>query len=143
MLRFDIKPVFSNVVRVEAIITSLVFILAIFNFWYLLPIIIFQSFIRGFLDPHKCFSHRIIEFILNKKNIAGKKENAGAKMFAQKLLFIASSISLFLILIESSLQIFPLTAILIFSTLEWSLNFCIACWAYSFFYKLKSIAKNN
>jgi hypothetical protein len=91
MLRFDIPPVNANVVRLEAFITFVVCVIALLGFPHLLPILALMGLMRGFFGHHKCPSHRLFTKILTGMNIAGKKENAGAKMFANKILFIAAS----------------------------------------------------
>lgn len=144
MLRFDIPPVYSNVARVEALFTTFSYSLALFfGFIWFIPLIAIQSFVRGFINPHKCFFHLGVEKVLMKYNKAGHKENAGAKMFAQKLLFIASVVTMLLYFNNSSLVIFPLSVITAFSILEWAFSFCIACWAYSIFYQIKGRFSQN
>ena len=91
MLRFDIPPVNANVVRLEAFITFVVCVIALLGFPHLLPVLALMGFIRGFFGHYKCPSHRLFTKILTGMNLAGKKENAGAKMFANKILFIAST----------------------------------------------------
>lgn len=69
-------------------------------------------------------------------NIAGKKENAGAKMFANKLLFIAATVASVLFFMDIDLWRVPASILVVFSTLEWALSFCVACWSYGYWYKL-------
>jgi hypothetical protein len=69
-------------------------------------------------------------------NVAGKKENAGAKMFANKLLFIAATVASILFFMGIDLWKVPASILVVFSTLEWALSFCVACWSYSYWYKL-------
>lgn len=82
--------------------------------------------------------HKTIQKILVSFKKSGEKENAGSKMFAQKLLFLASTFTLILYLTNSSMIILPLFVIFMFSILEWSLGFCIACWTYNIFYQIKN-----
>lgn len=65
----------------------------------------------------------------------GKKENAGAKMFANKILFVVSSIAMILFLSGNPLWMVPTVALLVFSAREWAFSFCVACWAYGFWYQ--------
>jgi cellulose synthase/poly-beta-1,6-N-acetylglucosamine synthase-like glycosyltransferase len=143
MLRFDVPPVYSNVARVEAFFTTIAYALGIIGFIWLIPLVAVQSFIRGFINPHKCFFHLGVEKALCALKKEGHKENAGAKMFAQKLLFIASIVTMLLYFNNSSLVIFPLSVITAFSILEWAFSFCIACWAYSIFYQIKGRFSQN
>lgn len=97
MLRFDVPAVWSNVIRLEAFITFALSALALYTAtpWLMLPLLA-QGLVRGFIGHHRCPSHGLWKTLLQKLGKAGKKENAGAKMFANKLLFIASSVSLML-----------------------------------------------
>jgi hypothetical protein len=135
MLRFDIPPVNANVVRLEAFITFVVCVVALLGFPHLLPVLALMGFMRGFFGHYKCPSHRLFTKILTGMNLAGKKENAGAKMFANKILFIAASVASILLYSGNDLWKVPATALVIFSTLEWVFSFCAACWAYGFWYK--------
>ena len=136
MLRFDIPPVNANVARFEAFVTFSFCLIALLGYPYLMPILAVMGFIRGFFGHYKCPSHRLFTKIMTAMNIAGKKENAGAKMFANKILFVAATIASILFYNDISLWKVPATALVIFSTLEWLFSFCVACWAYGFWYKL-------
>ncbi len=136
MLRFDIPPVNSNVARLEAFITFSFCLIALLGYPYLLPLLALMGFVRGFWGHYKCPSHRLFTKVMVKLNIAGKKENAGAKMFANKILFVAATIASILFYSGNSLWRVPATALVIFSTLEWLFSFCAACWVYSYWYKL-------
>lgn len=136
MLRFDIPPVNANVARFEAFITFSFCLIALLGFPYLLPILAVMGFIRGFFGHYKCPSHRLFTKIMTYMNIAGKKENAGAKMFANKLLFIAATVASFLFFMDIDLWKVPTSILVVFSTLEWAFSFCVACWSYGYWYKL-------
>lgn len=136
MLRFDVPPVNANTIRVEAFVTFLGCGVALLGFPFVLPMLALMGLVRGFLGHYKCPSHRVITGTMEKFGWAGHKENAGAKMFANKLLFIAATIASILYFTGNSLWVIPTTALLIFSTLEWALSFCAACWVYGFWYKL-------
>jgi hypothetical protein len=135
VLRFDIPPVGSNVARLEAFITFSFCLIALLGFPYLLPVLAVMGFIRGFFGHYRCPSHRLFSALMEKAGIAGKKENAGAKMFANKILFIAATIASILLFSGNSLWQVPVIALVIFSSLEWAFSFCAACWAYGFWYK--------
>lgn len=136
MLRFDIPPVNANVARFEAFITFAFCAIALLGFPYLLPVLALMGFVRGFFGHYKCPSHRLFTKVMTAMNIAGKKENAGAKMFANKLLFVAATVASVLFFMGIDLWKVPAGVLLVFSTLEWALSFCIACWSYSYWYKL-------
>lgn len=136
MLRFDVPPVNANVVRLEAFVTFIVCAVALLGFPYLLPLLAFMGLVRGFLGHYKCPSHRLLAAGMQKINRAGHKENAGAKMFANKILFIAATVASVLYFTGSEFWIVPTIALVVFSTLEWAFSFCAACWVYGFWYKL-------
>ena len=136
MLRFDIPPVNANVARFEAFITFAFCAIALLGFPYLLPVLALMGFVRGFFGHYKCPSHRLFTKVMTAMNIAGKKENAGAKMLANKLLFVAATVASVLFFMGIDLWKVPAGVLLVFSTLEWALSFCIACWSYSYWYKL-------
>lgn len=136
MLRFDIPPVNANVARLEAFITFYFCLIALLGFPYLLPVLALMGFVRGFFGHYKCPSHRLFTKIMTAMNIAGKKENAGAKMFANKLLFIAATVASVLFFVDIDLWRVPASILVVFSTLEWALSFCVACWSYGYWYKL-------
>jgi hypothetical protein len=136
MLRFDIPPVNANVVRLEAFITFLFCAIALLGFPYLLPVLAVMGFIRGFFGHYKCPSHRLFTHWLQGIDRAGPKENAGAKMFANKILFIAATVASILYFMGNGFWVVPTIALVIFSTLEWAFSFCAACWVYGFWYKM-------
>ncbi|MFM6961486.1 MAG: DUF4395 family protein [Polynucleobacter victoriensis] len=135
MLRFDIPPVNANVARLEAFITFSFCVIALLGFPYLLPVLALMGFVRGFFGHYKCPSHRLFTKIMTAMNIAGKKENAGAKMFANKLLFIAATVASVLFFMGIDLWKVPTSILVVFSTLEWAFSFCVACWSYGYLYK--------
>lgn len=56
-------------------------------------------------------------------------------MFANKLLFIASGAAVLLFVYGSGLWIVPCIVLVVFSSMEWALSFCAACWAYGYWYQ--------
>lgn len=138
MLRFDIPPVWSNAARLDAVTTFLFCTLAlVLEAPYLLLVLVVQGLVRGFIGHTRCPSHRIYSRLLEKMGQAGHRENAGAKMFANKLLCIASTMACGLWLYGSSMWTLPATALLVFSFLEAALSFCAACWVYTLWYRLR------
>lgn len=139
MLRFDVPPVWSNAARLDGLTTFAVSLLAIaFDLPFLMGILALQGLMRGFFGHQRCPSHRFYASLLEKLGKAGHKENAGAKMFANKLLLVASTVSTVLWLAGSSLWIVPASVLLVVSFLEAAFSFCVACWAYTFYYQFKS-----
>lgn len=138
MLRFDVPPVWSNAARIDALLTFLISGAALLGFPYLVPLLIVMGLVRGFFGHQRCPSHRLYAYVLARAGWGGKKENAGAKMFANKLLLIASSAATTLYLAGSGMWVVPIGALLMFSFLEFALSFCAACWVYTLWYRLRA-----
>ncbi|QAA92427.1 hypothetical protein CKA81_00110 [Pollutimonas thiosulfatoxidans] len=134
MLRFDLPPVWSRVTRAEAFVNFLICGAALLFSPWLMAILVVQGFVRGFLGHYKCPLHRALAWSFEAGNCAGRKENPGAKMFANKILFIASSVSVAAYAMDSELWMVPCIVLMVFTTLEWALSFCAACWVYGFWY---------
>jgi hypothetical protein len=135
VLRFDIPQVWSNVIRWEALLTTVFCVLALLVSPWFMALLAVQGAVRGFLGHHRCPSHLLWKALFLRLNHAGKKEDAGAKMFASKLLFVASSASLLLYLSGSGLWVVPCAVLIVFSTAEWALSFCAGCWVYGAWYR--------
>ncbi|HLR82645.1 MAG TPA: DUF4395 family protein [Paenalcaligenes sp.] len=135
MLRFDVPPVWSNVTRWEAFLSFIITAIAYWVSPWFMIILVVQGFIRGFIGHYRCPAHRIWSTLFEMKNIAGQKENAGAKMFANKILFIASSVTVIAYASGSTMWQIPVIALLIFTTLEWAFSFCAACWVYGLWFR--------
>ncbi|MBL8519343.1 MAG: DUF4395 family protein [Betaproteobacteria bacterium] len=135
MLRFDVPQVWSHVTRWEAFLTFVLCLLAYFATpWFFAPLAA-QALVRGFFGHYREPMHRVWVRLFEARGWAGRKENAGAKMFANKILFVASIAGLMLYLAGSALWKIPCLVLLVFSTLEWAISFCAACWAYGFWYR--------
>lgn len=134
MLRFDLPPVWSRVTRIEAFVSFVVCLAALLFTPWLMLILVVQGFVRGFLGHYKCPIHRIVAVVMESRNWGGKKENPGAKMFANKILFIASSVSVLAFALGSDLWKIPCMVLMVFTTLEWAGSFCAACWVYGLWY---------
>jgi hypothetical protein len=135
MLRFDIPQVGSNVVRWEAFITFAVCWLALLVTPWVLVLLVVQGAIRGFVGHHRCPMHLVWKRLFTAAGIEGRKEDAGLKMFANKVLFFASAIALALYLAGSPLWKVPCSVLIAFSFLEWALGLCAACWVYGAWYR--------
>ena len=136
MLRFDLPAVSANVIRWEAVITFIVCNLALFVSPWFMAIQVAQAFIKGFIGHYKCPSHLLWKRVFDAQGWTGAMVNAGAKMFAAKILFLASAISLVLFLLGNELWKVPCVILIVFSFLEWALSFCAACWVYGFWYRI-------
>jgi hypothetical protein len=138
MLRFDVPPVHANAVRLDAVITFIICIAALaFGLPWLLLVLAVAGFIRGFIGHYRCPIHRSSLWLVQRIGKPGPQENAGAKMFAAKVLFIASAIGFGLWLGGSTLWKVPATVLAIFSFVEWAFSFCAGCWAYTLWYRFR------
>ncbi len=138
MLRFDVPPVHANAARADAVVTFVVCVAALaFGLPWLMVILVVAGFIRGFIRHGRCPIHLANLGWLGKRGRAGKLENAGAKMFAAKLLFLASAVAVVLWLAGSTLWKIPVLVLVVFSFAESALDFCAGCWAYTLWFRLK------
>lgn len=135
MLRFDVPPVSANVTRWEAFVNFVVAVLALMVSPWFMVILLVQGFVRGFLGHFKCPGHRLWNWMFTKQGWIGAMENAGAKMFANKILFLASAVTLALFAAGSTLWKIPVGVLIIFTAFEWALSFCAACWVYGAWYR--------
>ena len=138
MLRFDQAPLGATVARWEALLNGLACAAALVVSPWVMVIPAMQGFIRGFLGYAHCPLHRFWQARFEARGWAGRPENAGPKMFANKLLFLASAVALGLALAQQPLWQLPCLVLLVFTTLEWSLSFCAACWVYGLWYRSRS-----
>ncbi len=140
MLRFDIAPVCSNAYRFQATMSFTIAALYLFTPWkWVAFILAIGGFIRGFVSPHKCLSYKLFEKTTAQIGWV-KKVNAGSKMFADKIAFVAGTAMAVTWLLGSSVGNIPATAILIFAFLDLATGFCAACWAYSAWYRMRGTA---
>src|SRR5690625_4805380 len=134
MRRLDLARVWSRVPRSEALVNSAVCVASLLVTPWLMLILVVQGFVRGFLGHYKCPMHRFFAWSFESRGWGGKKENPGSKMFANKVLFVVSSISVLLFVAGSELWLVPCIMLAVFATLEWALSFCAACWVYGAWY---------
>lgn len=135
MLRFDLPQVWSNTVRVDALLTFACCLLALAVSPYFLLVPATLGAVRGFFGHHRCPVHRMWSSLLAGRTLGGKKENVGAKMFAAKILFLASMVALILLAMGSPLWKLPTAVLVVFSFLEWAFSFCAGRWAYAAWYR--------
>lgn len=140
MIRFDIAPVCSNAYRLQATMSFIIAALYLFTPYKWVSIFLaLGGTLRGFVSPHRCPSYMLFSSITKK---LGKQKlvNAGAKMFADKIAAIAGTVMFVSWLLGSSIGNIPGYAILVFAFIDATTAFCVACWAYSAWYKMKAPA---
>lgn len=135
MLRFDVPQVWSNVIRWEAFVNHVFCWLALLVTPWFLVVPLLQGALRGFAGHHNCPLHRLWKRLLVARGWQGRLEDVGPKMFANKILFLASAVGLGLFLAGSTLWRVPCVVLIGFSFMEWALSFCAACWAYGLWYR--------
>jgi hypothetical protein len=137
MLRFDIAPVCSNAYRFQAAMSfSIAAIYLLTPYKWVAILLAVGGFLRGFVSPHKCLSYKLFAATTSKLGIS-KMQNAGSKMFADKIACIAGLAMTITWLTGSDIGAIPATAILIFAFIDLVTGFCAACWAYAAYYKVK------
>ncbi len=138
MLRFDIAPVCSNAYRFQAAMSFTIAAVYLFtSYQWVAFLLAFGGLLRGFVSPHKCLSYRLFAAITGRLGWT-RKVNAGAKMFADKIAAVAGTAMAVSWLMGAEFGAIPATAILIFALVDLATGFCAACWAYGFWYKLRS-----
>ena len=138
MLRFDIAPVCSNAYRLQATMSFAIAALYLFTpYQWVSLLLALGGFLRGFVSPHKCFSYLAFAGVTGKLGIA-KLQNAGSKMFADKIAGIAGTAMFVTWLLGSGVGVVPAYAILIFAFVYLATGFCAACWAYGALYKFRA-----
>lgn len=137
MLRFDIAPVCSNAYRFQAAMSFAIAALYLFTpYKWVSLLLAFGGFLRGFVSPHRCLSYRLFSTLTGKLGLA-KTQNAGSKMFADKIAGIAGLAMFVTWLNGSEIGLIPAIAILIFAFIDLVSGFCAACWAYTLWYRVK------
>ena len=139
MLRFDIAPVCSNAYRFQAAMSFAIAAIYLFTpYRWVALLLAFGGLIRGFVSPHRCLSYRL--FANFSEQLGRKKlQNAGAKMFADKVVMLAGGVMAASWLFDSTIGMIPAVAILIFALLDLVTGFCAACWAYGLWYRLRGV----
>lgn len=137
MLRFDIAPVCSNAYRLVATVSFLTAAIYLFTpYKWIAAVLVVGGLLRGFVSPHRCLSYKLFERLTAKLGWA-KNVNAGAKMFADKIAFVAGAVMLGTWLAGSTIGAIPAAAILVFAFVDLTTGFCAACWAYGLYYRMK------
>lgn len=137
MLRFDIPNVDANAYRIQAALTFAVSALYLFTpLGWLAVVLAFGGLLRGFVSPHACPSYRVFAAITRRLGRT-KMINAGAKMFADKIVALAGAVMLVAWIAGSPVGQVPAVALLVFSFIDLLTGFCVACWAYGLWYRLR------
>lgn len=140
MLRFDIAPVCSNAYRLQAMVSLTLAALYLFTPYQGLALILALGGLwRGFVSPHKCPSYLAFAALTRRLGLA-KPINAGAKMFADKVVALAGMVMVASWLAGSSIGAIPAAAILVFALIDATTGFCAACWAYTLWYRVRATA---
>ena len=137
MLRFDIAPICSSAYRFQAAMSFAIAALYLFTpYKWVSLLLAFGGLLRGFVSPHKCASYKLFSRLTDKLGVA-KMQNAGSKMFADKVVAIAGAVMVVSWMLDSGIGMIPATAILIFALIDLLTGFCAACWAYGLWYRFK------
>lgn len=137
MLRFDIAPVCANAYRFQAAMSFAIAAIYLFTpYRWVAFLLAAGGLIRGFVSPHKCLSYRLFAGLSEKLGLQ-KLQNAGSKMFADKVVMLAGSVMAVSWLLDSPIGMIPAVAILIFALIDLVTGFCAACWAYGLWYRVR------
>lgn len=137
MLRFDIAPVCANAYRIQAAVT-----LTLSSVYYFTPykwvafILMLSAALRGFVSPHKCPAYLLFSSLTRKMGLE-KKINAGAKLFADKIVTLAAGVMAFTWVAGSTIGDIPAIVLMVFATIDLVTGFCAACWVYGLWYTLR------
>src|SRR5690606_32954714 len=116
--------------RIQAALTFAVSALYLFTpLGWLAVVLAFGGLLRGFVSPHACPSYRVFAAITRRLGRT-KMINAGAKMFADKIVALAGAVMLVAWIAGSPVGQVPAAALLVFSFIDLLTGFCVACWAY-------------
>lgn len=138
MLRFDIPAVYSIAYRFQAAITFAVAAIYLLTpYQWVAFILAWGGLLRGFINPHHCLTYKLFAG-LSARLGWGKRVNAGAKMFADKVIGLAGLAMGISWLFGSHLGTIPAVALLLFAFVDLAIGFCAACWAYGAWYKLRA-----
>jgi len=146
MLRFDIPNICGNTYRMNAfwVMTTMVamYFMPMPIGLAMLSLLAFESFVRGFINPHKGVFYNFNSKICRSMGIKEVKMNAGSKMFTDKLVFIASMVIFGLYTANSfgfvnTMWQIPTIMMGIAAAVDTVIGFCVACWSYGLFYKVR------
>lgn len=137
MLRFDIAPICANAYRVQAAFSFTIAALYLFtSYRWLAFLLAGGAVLRGFVSPHRCLSYKLFAALTARLGLS-KMQNAGAKMFADKVVGLAGLVMGISWWLDSSIGMIPATAIFVFALIDLLSGFCAACWAYTLWYRVK------
>lgn len=137
MLRFDIPPVCANAYRLQAAMSFAIAAIYLYTpYQWVSLLLAVGGLLRGFVSPHKCLSYKAFAGAMQRFGL-GRSQNAGSKMFADKIAGIAGTAMFVTWLLGSGIGAVPAYAILIFAFIDLATGFCAACWAYGAWYKFR------
>ncbi len=137
MLRFDIPPVCSNAYRLQAGLSFAIAAIYLFTpYQGVSALLAFGGLLWGFVSPHRCPSYLAFS-AFTRRLVRSRMINAGAKMFADKIAGIAGLVMFLTWLAGSGIGVIPAAAILVFAALDAVTGFCVACWAYTLWYRMR------
>ena len=140
MLRFDIAPVCANAYRFQATMSFIIASVYLFTpYKWVAFLLAFGGILRGFVSPHRCLSYKLFAGLTERVGLK-KLQNAGSKMFADKVAAIAGLAMGMTWLNGSEIGMIPAMAIFIFAFIDLATGFCAACWAYGLWYKVRGAA---
>ena len=139
----QVCPVSNNQIRVAIIRLNALFVSVLiisflfFSMEWIIAFLAADYFIRGFVKRDLSMIKGISTFLVEKLNFNTKSINAGPKIFAAKIGFFMSLLTVILSLTgHTILSIVVASTLLAFSVLEGVFSFCVACKVYPFFCKL-------
>src|SRR5690606_35067682 len=101
----------------------------------LMAILVVQGLVRGLIGHYKCPAHILWSKSFEALGCAGKKENAGAKMFANKVLLVAILLFVVAYARGSDLWMLPCVVLMVSTALEWAFGNCAACTVYGMWFR--------
>ncbi|WP_446007874.1 DUF4395 domain-containing protein [Candidatus Electrothrix sp.] len=141
MCPVSLKQINENAVRINAALAFLSILLFLLTPWkWIILIVGFDFFIRGFLNPQYSLFANISKNILSLVKAKPVMVDAGPKIFAAKIGFFFCCL-----LTVSWLFALERTALvagamfMICAALEAVFKFCVACQIYPFIYSLKEV----
>jgi hypothetical protein len=134
----------SNQVRITAAFICISALLAfIFFNPFIISLLAFDFFNRGFLKKPISFVNRISGRVVAAFDISYKKENKAPKQFAAKIGFVITVLAVVFYCLNFPVLFLGLTGVLIlFSFLESAFSFCAGCVVYTLLVKAKLISIN-
>lgn len=125
----------ENTPRIIALFAVILLVIYVYTNWIIIPaFLLFDFFVRGFLESEKSILLKIAKVINSKFLKKGKMIDKAPKLFAARLGILFSLMILVADVIGlSGLSVGLSIVLILFASLEGVMNFCVGCWVYSFF----------